>query len=131
SKVLTPTRRAEIFPPGFFFCFTATSDSFDTLFISAPDSAKISVATENAQNRLSLPEIGSFISLESRVETIQLLTPPFGAADTPLGFGNETAVQFDQKPTEVAILTNNGIHVYQRRRLVDVFVAAIQYGATS
>lgn len=131
SKVLTPTRKAIVFPPGFFFCFTSQDDSFDTLFISAPDSAKIQVATENAQNRISFPETGSFLSLESRVETIQLLTPPFRAADTPNGFGNETAVQFDQKPTEIAILTNNGIHVYQRRRLVDVFVAAIQYGATS
>jgi nuclear pore complex protein Nup155 len=59
-----------------------------------------------------------------------LVTPPFAAAKTPAGFGNEMGVQFDQAATEVAIVTNNGVQIFRRRRLVDVFAAALRESNT-
>lgn len=54
------------------------------------------------------------------------MTKPFAAASGPKGFGNELAVQFDQTATEIAILTNSGIHTFRRRRLVDIFASAVR-----
>ncbi|KAL7276341.1 hypothetical protein RUND412_000680 [Rhizina undulata] len=135
---LMPTRMAKVFPPGYFFCFVEKAgslekpeESVDDLFLSAPDSAKISLLAESGASRLQLAESGMFLNVDSRVQAVELISEPFAASKGPGGFGNETAVQFDQPPAEFAILTNSGVHIIRRRRLVEVFDAAIRYGSTS
>ncbi|KAK2928373.1 hypothetical protein FoTM2_011235 [Fusarium oxysporum f. sp. vasinfectum] len=71
-------------------------------------------------------ESASWIDIGSRAEAVGLITKPFAAAPQPLGFGNELAVQFDDAPSEFAILTNTGVHIVRRRRFVDIFASAIR-----
>ena len=54
------------------------------------------------------------------------MTPPSVSDGDQGGLGNELAVQFDEPAAEVAILTNTGVHVIRRRRLVDVFASLIR-----
>ncbi|KAF8437373.1 Non-repetitive/WGA-negative nucleoporin C-terminal-domain-containing protein [Terfezia claveryi] len=123
SPALTPTRRARIIPPGYFFCIVESQDrDGDSLFISAPDTAKLALLADQGHSRLQLCENSSFLNLESRAEAIEVVCPP------PL-FGNEASVQFDTPPAEFAILTNTGVQIIKRRRLVEIFSAAIRYGA--
>ena len=68
------------------------------------------------------------MELGSNVEDIGCVTPQFAAAQTPEGFANELATQFDVPATEVAILTNSGIHTLRRQRLVDMFAVALRVG---
>ncbi|WEW59573.1 hypothetical protein PRK78_005047 [Emydomyces testavorans] len=123
---LNPTRSAERFPPGYFFCFTPKDplNRVDTLFISTPDSGRLARPQET-----SLPlkpgETGIWLTLGSRAEDIGLSTPRLGPQETP-GFGNELAMQFDLPAAEVAILTNTGVHIIRRRRLVDIFASLIR-----
>ena len=127
---LTPTRRAMVFPPGYFFCFVEKPEAVDELFLSAPDSGRIAVLAEGS-SRATLIETGMPMNLDSRVEAVELVSEPFAASKGPNGFGNEPAVQFDLPPTEIAILTNSGVHVVKRRRLIEIFDAAIRYGMTN
>ncbi|KAF3924754.1 hypothetical protein AA313_de0209947 [Arthrobotrys entomopaga] len=131
SQALTTTRKATVFAPGYFLCFVAKEELSDVLYMSAPDSAKISFISETSQQQVTLYELGSWVDLESRVEAIQLLTPPFAASSTPSGFGNEMAVQFDQAPSEIAILTNTGVHIVKRRRYVEILANSIKYGSSN
>ncbi len=124
SKALTPTRAAERFPPGYFFGFVDdTQRHVDTLFLASPDFGQVF----RTQDRASFPEHGTWLALESQMQDIGLVTPPFVAASTPLGFGNEMAIQFDKPAAEIAILTNNGVYIVRRRRLVEVLASIIQY----
>ncbi len=129
SKSLCVTRSSNRFPPGYFFCFVQKSEyaGNDLLFISAPDTGRIARPQEQAQIARYV-ESGQWLALNSRAEDIGLVTPPFAASPGPTGFGNELAVQFDQPTPELAILTNTGVHTVRRRRLVDVFAAAIRHG---
>lgn len=124
SAALTPTRRARNFPPGYFFCVVESQDrdGGDTLFISAPDTARLAVLADQGHSRLQLCENSYSLNLESRAEAVEVIHPP------PLG-GNEASFQFDIAPAEVAILTNTGVQIIKRRRLVEIFAAAIRYGA--
>lgn len=128
SRNLTITTKASRFPPGYFLCFVRDEASqAEKLFLSSPDSGRIARPAEPAQ----IPrfyEKGQWIPLGSNMQDVGLVTAPFGATSTPLGFGNELAVQFDQPTGEFAILTNTGVHTIRRRRLVDVFAAAIKAG---
>ena len=129
SKALRPTRTANRYPPGYFFCFVCKDPQVatDMLFISAPDSGRIARPQEPAQlSRFA--ELGIWLDLGSRVEDIGLVSPSFSAAPSPTGFGNELTVQYDRTSSEVAILTNTGIHTLRRRRLVDIFAACIKVG---
>ena len=132
SKALRPTRNAQRFPPGYFFCFVLKDPqaATDALFISAPDSGRISRPQDGS--RLSkYSELGLWLNLGGRIEDIGLASPPFVGVCTwssPAGFGNELAVQFDKPASEIAVLTNTGIHTLRRRRLVDIFAAAIRLG---
>lgn len=131
SLALSSTRMGLRFPPGFFFCFVEKADSVgrDTLFLSAPDTGRIaSQARDLSAQQTKYYEQGCWLALNSHAEAIGLVTKPFSASNSPLGFGNELAVQYDQSPTEVAVLTNSGIHIIRRRRLVDIFAAAIRSG---
>ncbi|KAH0565900.1 hypothetical protein GP486_000703 [Trichoglossum hirsutum] len=129
SQSLIPTRKATRYAPGYCLCFTNkhSAGAIDTLFISSPDSGRI--ARPQDQTQISrYREHGTWMSLDSRAEDIGLITPPFAAAPTPAGFGNELAIQFDKLPTEIAILTNTGVHIIRRKRLVDIFAATIRFG---
>lgn len=129
NRSLTRSRISQRFSPGYFFDFIQkpTQNGKDILFISAPDTGRIA-HRHDPQQHIKFEEFGLWITLESRAEDIGLITPPFAASNAPFGFGNELAVQFDQKPAEIAVLTNTGVHIFRRRRLVDVFAAAVRYG---
>jgi nuclear pore complex protein Nup155 len=129
STSLSFTRLGFRYPPGFFFCFVSKTQlpNADALFVSAPDTGRIATEARALTAQASkYYEQGCWINLLGRVEAIGLATPPFAASNQPLGFGNELAMQYDEKPTEVAILTNDGVHLLRRRRLVDIFAAAIR-----
>ncbi|KAK2759529.1 hypothetical protein FQN54_003008 [Arachnomyces sp. PD_36] len=126
---LNPTRSAQRFPPGYFFCF-ANKDPLnrvDTLFISTPDSGRIAKPHEGSIP----PKIGEsaiWLTLGSRAEDVGLCTPPASTGSSLGAFGNELAYQFDKPAAEIAILTNTGVHVVRRRRLVDVLAALVRNG---
>ncbi|KAL3471854.1 Non-repetitive/WGA-negative nucleoporin C-terminal-domain-containing protein [Aspergillus californicus] len=124
---LNPTTSSTRYPPGYFFCFTCQDPTkkSDTLFISAPDSGRVARSQENVIPGKAA-ETGIWLSLGSRAEDIGLSSPTTPASTSPSGFGNELAVQFENPSAEVAILTNTGIHVFRRRRLVDIFAALVR-----
>ncbi len=127
SKALFPTRKAVRYAPGYFFCFVARDQSTDLLFLSAPDTGRIARLRENP-SLPRYPELGMWPHLGSRAEDIGLVSSRFEASKTPSGFGNELAVQYDKPASEVAILTNTGVHTFRRRRLVDMFASTIKSG---
>lgn len=126
---LDPTRFADRFPPGYFFCFTCKdpTQKQDTLFISAPDSGRIARSQENVIPTKA-SESAIWLSLGSKAEDIGLCSPPLSASSTGGGFGNELAIQYDHPAAEIAILTNTGVHIIRRRRLVDIFAALVRHG---
>jgi nuclear pore complex protein Nup155 len=129
AGTLTETRLTSRLAPGYFLAFVQknSQSSTDLLFITAPDSGRIGNVQDTTQ-QAKFPEFGSWLSLDSRAEDIGEVTPPFSATYNPSGFGNELAVQFDKSSTEIAVLTNSGVHTFRRRRMVDVFASAIRYG---
>ena len=129
SKALVQTRSALRYAPGFFFAFVSKDPQAqtDSFFISAPDTGRI--ARPQDPSRLSrYAELGLWLNLGSRAEDVGLASAPFFAASSPIGFGNELAVQYDKPASEVAILTNTGVHTLRRRRLVDMFASTIRTG---
>ncbi|KAL7627249.1 hypothetical protein AAE478_001438 [Parahypoxylon ruwenzoriense] len=130
STTLQTSRRGIRFAPGYFLDFVSKTDNpnEDRLFVSAPDSGRINYGRQTQSLRYN--EHANWIEIGSRAEDVGLITEPFAATKQPLGFGNELAVQFDDpKGSEFAILTNTGIHVVRRRRLVDIFAGAIRAAA--
>ena len=129
STALALTKKGLRYPPGFFVCFVCKADrpDRDALFLSGPDTGRIALqARDLSAQATKYYEQGNWLDLNSIMEDIGLVTKPFAASSQPLGFGNELAVQFDEPPSEFAILTNTGIHIIRRRRLVDMFAAAIR-----
>lgn len=127
SRALSGTRWAVRYAPGYFFALVRKDAKVDSLFISASDTGRIA----RAQNNPSLPrypESCLWSQLGSTAEAIGLASPPRLASNTPTGFGNELAIQYDSPATEVALLTNTGVHTFRRRRLVDIFASAIKVG---
>lgn len=126
STMLASSRQGIRFAPGFFLDFVSSGNNAntDSLFVSGPETGRIKRVSPTAPLRYF--EQASWIDIGSRAEAVGLITKPFAAAAQPLGFGNELAVQFDEPPSEFAVLTNTGIHVIRRRRLVDTFAAAIR-----
>ena len=127
SKALLGTRLAVRYAPGYFFCLIRIDENLDSLFISACDTGRIARSRENS-NLPRYPELGLWTQLGSRVAAIGLASPSCPASQSPIGFGNELAVQYDSPVTEVALLTNTGVHTFRRRRLVDIFASAIKVG---
>ncbi|KAK4188288.1 Nucleoporin NUP170 [Podospora australis] len=126
SKALDPSAQGMRFAPGYFFDVVQKHSDTDLLFISAPDTGRIKVTTP--ASALKYFEQGTWIDLGTGSRTIEIgqLSAPFSAAKQPLGFGNEFAVQFDHTPGEFAVLTNTGVHIIRRRRVVDMFAAALE-----
>ncbi|OTB09916.1 hypothetical protein K445DRAFT_323510 [Daldinia sp. EC12] len=130
SKSLEASRRGIRFAPGYFLDFVTRTDqpNEDHLFMSAPDSGRISHGRQTQNMRYY--EHANWIEIGSRAEDVGLVTKSFAATSQPQGFGNELAVQFDDpNGSEFAILTNTGIHLVRRRRLVDIFASAIRAAA--
>jgi len=131
SRTLDASRFGERFPPGYFFASVSkeANPDADLLFVSAPETGRIK-GTSPA-SALKYYEHGTWLDLgeRSRVLAVGRTTKTFAAARQPLGFGNELAVQFDQPPSEFAVMTNDGVHVVRRRRLVDIFATAIRNAA--
>ena len=129
SAALSFTQMGLRFPPGLFFAFVRKQENQgrDSLFLSGPDTGRIAFQSRDINVQASKYfEQACWISLGSHAEDVGLVTKPFAASSQPIGFGNELAVQYDDAPQEVAILTNTGIHIIRRRRLVDIFAAAIR-----
>jgi nuclear pore complex protein Nup155 len=124
SRSLTPTRFAVRFAPGYFLDFSP-SDSVDRLFLSSPDSGRIAMPQDTSQVTRYY-ENGQWIDLESHAEDVGLISPQYFARTSPVGFGNEPATQYDRQAVEIAILTNTGVHVIRRKRLVDVLASLIK-----
>lgn len=129
-KTLEHTRLAMRYSPGYFFCLNPSpaNKEYDQLFVSSPDAARLARPAEAGQpNRTA--ESGIWLSLGgSRAEDIGVVVPYSAPTSTPVGYGNDLAVQFDKPVPEIAILTNNGVHVIRRRRLVDVFASLAREG---
>lgn len=128
-NTLTLTRLAKRFSPGYFFCFTAKdqNDRTDSLFVCAPDAGRIIQPTEMGQLSKSA-ESAAWIHLGSKAEAVGAAIPYVAPTDTPRGFGNDLATQFDTPVPEIAILTNTGIHIIKRRRIVDIFASVVRQG---
>ncbi|KAI0161937.1 nucleoporin-domain-containing protein [Hypoxylon sp. FL1284] len=129
SDALNGSRLGVRFAPGYFIDFVKDRDvpDSDRLFVSAPDSGRISHGRQT-QN-LRYHEHSAWIDLgpKATAQDVGLITKPFAATAQPQGFGNELAVQFDDpKGCEFAILTNKGIHIVRRKRLVDIFSSVIR-----
>ncbi len=126
SPSLEVSRRGVRFPPGYFLnLVTKANEVNDMLFVSSPDTGRIK-HTSHTPN-LRYYEQGTWIKIGGKAEDIGLITKPFAAAGQPHGFGNELAVQFDDpQGTEFAVLTNTGVYIIRRRRLVDIFAEAVR-----
>lgn len=126
SRSLETSRIGARFAPGYFLDFVVkeSQPNSDLLFVSAPETGRIKATSPTSV--LKYWERGNWIDIGSRAEAVGLVTKPFAAANQPLGFGNELAVQFDETPSEFAVLTNTGVHVIRRRRLVDIFASAVR-----
>ncbi|KAI0132903.1 non-repetitive/WGA-negative nucleoporin [Xylariales sp. AK1849] len=126
SNSLQTTRKSARFAPGYFVAFVV-KDGQDTLFVSTPDTGRIKNQHSNTQSmryyeQCNWIEIGNNV----RAEDIGLISQPFAATSQPAGFANELAVQFDQPASEFAVLSNEGIYIIRRRRLVDIFASAVR-----
>ncbi|KAI1775530.1 nucleoporin-domain-containing protein [Hypoxylon cercidicola] len=129
SKSLETSRLGIRFAPGYFLDFVTNpqNPTADGLFVSAPDSGRISYGRQTQSLRYYEHAAWIDLGINSKAEDVGLITKPFAATEQPQGFGNELAVQFDDpKGCEFAILTNKGIHVVRRKRLVDIFSSAIR-----
>jgi nuclear pore complex protein Nup155 len=128
SLALNPTQIARRYSPGFYFDVVRGSNA-DTIFMGAPETAQLTKSSSGSSSRFL--EAGQWLSLgNAQVSDIGLITPPFKAFNTPEGFGNELAVQFDQPSSEIAIITNMGVHVVKRNRLVDIFSTVLRSCST-
>ncbi|KAK0636503.1 putative nuclear pore complex protein [Bombardia bombarda] len=125
SRALDTSIRGCRFAPGYFFDVVNKGAANDRLFISTPDTGRIK--TTSPASALKYFEQGCWLDGNyGRLLDVGLTTSPFAAARQPLGFGNELAVQFDQVPGEFAVLSNSGVHIIRRKRLVDIFLVAIR-----
>ncbi|KAH6659382.1 Non-repetitive/WGA-negative nucleoporin C-terminal-domain-containing protein [Truncatella angustata] len=124
SNALVTTNQGSRFAPGYFLAsVNKDGGAKDVLFASAPDTGRIK---NSAHQGLRFYEHSMWIDVGGKPEDIGIVSKPFAATSSPAGFGNELAVQFDQSSSEFAVLTNTGIHIIRRRRLVDIFAAAIR-----
>lgn len=127
SDLLKPTWQAYRFSPGYFFCFVRREKD-DLLFLSAPDTGRI--YRPDPTQPIKFPETAIQLQLGGLVQAVGAVTAPFAASSSPGGFGNELAVQFDQEASQIAVFTNGGVQTIRRRRLVDIYAAAIRYGGS-
>lgn len=129
SMSLSLSRMGRRFAPGYFFDAVRKEDrpNTDRVFVSAPETGRIRLAGTTPGAPLHYHEQANWVDVDDgQVLAIGGVTPPFAASAQPMGFGNELAVQFDHPAPEFAIMTNRGIHVLRRRRMVDIFATVIR-----
>ncbi|KAF2999093.1 hypothetical protein E8E14_006599 [Neopestalotiopsis sp. 37M] len=127
SNSLTVTNSGARFAPGYFLAsINKDGGPREVLFASAPDTGRIK---NSVHQGLRFYEHSQWLDIGGKPEAIGIVSKPFAATSSPLGFGNELAVQFDEPSCEIAVLTNTGVHIIRRRRLVDMFAAAIRNAA--
>lgn len=128
SRSLCVSRFGQRFAPGYFFDFVSKDDrqDIDRIFISAPETGRIKLAATTPGAPLKYHEQANWVEVGARAVAVGAVTPSFSAAGQPVGFGNELAVQFDQAPSEFAIMTNEAVHILRRRRMVDIFATVIR-----
>lgn len=130
SRSLQVSRLALRYPPGFFLDFV-TKDGNEAFFLSAPDSGRLAYRPQEVSSQMpKYYEQAIWMALEGVAQDVGLITKPFAATNEPKGFGNELALQFDESATEFAILTEYGVHVIRRRRLLDLFSTAVRQGGS-
>ncbi|KAK9465353.1 Nup133 N terminal like-domain-containing protein [Lipomyces arxii] len=117
---LSPTKVSRIYAPGYFMAVKA-GDIADKLFMSAPDTGRILSQLTTLNTVPQLVESGMWASIGGYVQEIALVTPEFQIVNKPEGFGNEVCGQYSVPPTEVAVLTNEGVYMFKRRYMVDTF----------
>lgn len=127
SKFLTATLSARRYAPGSTFFNVRKSQDRHQLFLTAPHLAQSASTLDSTQNPRYI-EDAQLMDLGGIMQAIGMVTPPFAASNRPLGFGNESAVQFDGPSAEFAVMTHTGIQTLRRRRLVDIFAAIIKHG---
>ena len=127
NSYLTAIATARRFSPGYFFASVAksTNAAEEQLFVSASD-----IFADQSYQRLQqgMPEVASWVEITGAVMDIGYTVPYKSPTSRPEGFGYENAVQFDQPVPEVALLTNTGVHILRRKRLVDSLAALIRQG---
>ncbi|EMC93237.1 hypothetical protein BAUCODRAFT_233569 [Baudoinia panamericana UAMH 10762] len=133
SRALTPTDAARRLPPGYFLAYqspNSESSRGQRVFCAAPDFARLKNPQDTSSMSSRFVEYGQWIELPSAYSMTALVTPDCTSFNSPIGFGNELAVQFDRSSTEIAIMTADGVQTIRRRRLVDVFAAMMRYAST-
>ncbi|CAG79049.1 YALI0E02706p [Yarrowia lipolytica CLIB122] len=134
SKVLSGTLgTSRLFEPGHFFAVVPAETeeegdkampTSDRVFVAAPDTGRILYQQSSlaaAANPVYI-ENASFLEVDGFVQSIQLLTPPFRATNHPEGFGNESACQYEKSAHQkVAVLTQTGLHIYERTLPYETF----------
>ncbi len=130
------SNKSKIFSPGYFFAVInsreannllktkskSNSDNqyeSDKLFISAVDSGSI-LNHQSLVQPIYLEE-AIFLDLDGFIQEISIISPPFKASGKPLGYGNEFSAQYNSKATQIAVLTNTGIHFFTRKLPFEVF----------
>lgn len=127
SQWLVPTANGTRYAPGFNLWVVKNPQDHtkERLFLSAPDPGRINIP-KDASQATKYPENAQWLDSPHGTQDFGLASPSFAAASTPQGFANEMSVQYDATSTEIAILSSTGIQIIRRRRLVDVFAAAIR-----
>ncbi|KAK9454967.1 Non-repetitive/WGA-negative nucleoporin C-terminal-domain-containing protein [Dipodascopsis uninucleata] len=121
SQLLKKTKFSKMFAPGYFFA-VREGDLSDSLFVSAADTARILLQSSTSTAAPQLVETAAWADIEGFVQAIELITPEFQVSSRPEGFGNEVCGQYILPPTEVAVLTNTGVHIYTRRYMPQTFM---------
>ncbi|KAH9824489.1 Non-repetitive/WGA-negative nucleoporin C-terminal [Teratosphaeria destructans] len=133
TKELSDTFGQVRFPPGYFFAFQNdlnASGRRGRLFCSAPDFGRLKNPADTSALSTRFVEYGQWMSISAGAIGIYPVTPDFEATATPIGFGNEMAVQYDKPSAEFAIMTDSGVQTLRRRRLVDVFATMLRSPST-
>lgn len=102
---------SRILEPHYFFSVmpNETTTGGDRILCCALDTAYL-LSTAHGDY-----EVYDTLDIEGHVRAIEMITPKFSAAPTPVGYGNETAAQYTVTPPQVAIMTNTGIFIYERK----------------
>ena len=136
SRLLVVTDKGVRFPPGYFMALLRDQSDSQTgkcrIFCATTDAARLKNKHDTSQVNQRYVEQGQFIELPGTFFQVMNTntTGAYGAIERPIGYGNELALQFDQKSTEIAVVTSSAIQTIRRRRLVDVFAGLMRYGAS-
>lgn len=131
SRALEGTIMAHRLPPGYSLLFIDDKErrGKDMVFCTAPDTGRLKNPQDTSALNTRFTEFGQWMQLPSLFNQMQPLTADFSASGTPVGFGNELAVQFDKPSVELGIMTTSGIQTIRRRRLVDIFAALMRFAS--